>query len=174
MLKINFTDGSYIYFDPISVKIFNKNNKLIDFKINRDVDTTCSKFRNQVLQHHHKNTKFKDPRNIRILLGHACNFRCKYCQQKHTKKEVITEEQIKKLQDKIIDNLDLSILETVQYWGGEPLLYWPEIKKFYYFFKDVSPKTGTCIVTNGSLMNEEICDFICDDDNFSIILSTAL
>lgn len=171
MIKINFTDKTYIYFNPITVKFYNYNNELINFKINRDVDTTCSKFRNQVLQHHHKNTKFKDPRNIRILLGHACNFRCKYCQQKHAKKEYITEDQIKKLQNNILNNLDLSKLETVQYWGGEPLLYWEEIKKFYYFFKKYSPQTGTCIITNGSLMNQEICDFICSDDNFSIILS---
>ena len=171
MLKITFKDRSYIYFDPISVKFFDSNKQLIRFNIHRDVDTDCSKFRNQVLQHHHKNTKFKDPRNIRILLGHACNFRCKYCQQKHTKKELITDQQLEILETKISDNLDLNILETVQYWGGEPLLYWNEIKKLYYFFKEVSPKTGTCIVTNGSLMNEEICNLICSDDNFSIILS---
>lgn len=171
MLNLRFTNGTNLKFDPIHVKLYTENNEPLKFNLENNVKETCSKFVNQVLQHRHKNTQFKDPRNIRILLGHACNFRCKYCQQKHTAKELITDEEINNLQKLIIDNLDLSILETVQYWGGEPLLYWNEIKKFRSFFKKVAPRAGTCIITNGSLMNEDIYNEIKNDNNFSIILS---
>lgn len=172
MKQIKFTDNSIIYFDPIHVKFYNQNKEIIQFNINtKRIDDDCSKFQNQVvLMHRHKNTKFSDPRNIRILLGHACNFRCKYCQQHHSQKENITDKMINNLQEKIL-KLDLSRLDSVQYWGGEPLLYWDEIKKFHKFFKKINPNIGTCIVTNGSLMNHDICNYVLGDKNFAIILS---
>ena len=171
MKLITFTDKTQVYYDPMHVKFYDSNKIQINFKIGHAISDDCSKLQNQVIQHDHKiNRKFKDPRNIRILFGHACNFRCKYCQQNHTSYEHISKDKILKL-EKLIEKLDLSILDTVQYWGGEPLLYWDEIKEFHNFFNKINPKIKTCIVTNGSLMNEEIFRFIIEHPRFALILS---
>ena len=47
------------------------------------------------------------------------------------------------------------------WYGGEPLLAFKQIKQLYEMFKseEIPAIVSTSIVTNGSLLNEEICDF---------------
>ena len=81
--------------------------------------------------HHGVLTKSNKPVGLRILLGHACNYSCSYCMQKdigdpsERPLNVFTGQFVKQLKD----NLDLSNLERVELWGGEPFLYWKDMMK---------------------------------------------
>ena len=69
------------------------------------------------------------PEVIKILLGDACNFRCAYCRQKiHNRKEKINYDVLNNFIHLLLKYLDLSNLKKVEFWGGEPLLYWDEIQ----------------------------------------------
>ncbi len=102
-------------------------------------------------------------KRIYLMLGSACNFNCRYCIQsgefqgyRHETKQEINpdvyayihsiEEARKKKKDKL----------TIMYWGGEPLLYFDTIKKVIPRF----PNTEHAIVSNGSLLTQEIVDYI--------------
>lgn len=171
MNKIYFSDGSAVLFDPVRVKFFQENGFPLPVIGRSGVDTECSKVRNQILSHRHKNTRFRTPRSLRLVLGHSCNFRCKYCQQGHIPLEKITIEDINRFMLKIEQYLDVSQLEVVQFWGGEPLLYWSAIQHFIHKFRVVRPSVGFSIVTNGSLMTHGIADDILNADGFGVILS---
>lgn len=171
MYAINFKDGRSVLFDPIKVKLYNPDGSKIDVSAAVRVDPDCSKVRNQLNHHVHKNFRSKYPTNLRIVLGHACNFRCKYCSQAHTKKSDISEEKIQSFMDSIKQTIGFDNLKIVQFWGGEPLLYWDEIVKLMDALREVHPGVGFSLVTNGSLITDEIADHILNDHAFGFILS---
>lgn len=135
------------------------------------VDQDCSKATNQLSSHTHRNTRFNNPKNLRIVLGHACNFRCKYCSQQHAKKAEVTEENIVNFLRLCDEKLDYSQLRLIQFWGGEPLLYWDPIRRFIKEFKARRPEVGFSMVTNGSLITDEVVKDILDVEDFGFILS---
>lgn len=106
----------------------------------------------------------EDTSLIKIMLGYACNYTCDYCFQKHLKIEKRSKEEL----DNLIAVLKNSItVDTmVQFWGGEPLLYFEDIK---YIVQNTSLASFS-IVTNGSLFTDEIIDFFIKY-NFSIGIS---
>ena len=171
-------DGSItqLMFDPIRVKFCTVNSsdeeKPVDIQIPLlGIDQDCSKLRNQVSQHTHENTRFNNPRNLRIVLGHACNFRCKYCSQTHAEKSSVSPTDVFAFVNLCDRTLDYSQLKLIQFWGGEPLLYWPAIKLLMREFKARIPGVGFSMVTNGSLLTREITDDILAEEEFGFILS---
>lgn len=98
------------------------------------------------------NTEFEI---IFVMLGDACNFKCTYCMQ-GDHKLCVTQPV---LSDKFLNYLDKykSRKKTqLCFWGGEPLLYFPVIKKIINRYGDKF-QYGT--VSNGSLLTEKIVDF---------------
>jgi uncharacterized protein len=81
--------------------------------------------------HHGVLHKANNPVALRILLGHACNYSCSYCMQKDIGNpserplNVFTGQFVKQVKE----HLDLSRLERVELWGGEPFLYWKDMMK---------------------------------------------
>lgn len=73
--------------------------------------------------------KTEQPKTIKVILGHACNYSCSYCMQKdigdptERPKNIMTKELIKKMKA----HLDLSHVERIELWGGETFLYWNDI-----------------------------------------------
>ena len=58
----------------------------------------------------------KNPSRLKIYLGDACNFRCKYCrQQEHNKKLKFNKEKLNNFVDMLKDNLDLSNLRLIEW-----------------------------------------------------------
>lgn len=93
---------------------------------------------------------------IFIMLGNACNFQCTYCMQGEHKTCV----QQPILSDKLLSFLDNYQSEEKTYlcfWGGEPLLYFPAIKEIVERYKN---KFKYETVSNGSLLTQEIVDFL--------------
>lgn len=177
MLKVKFLDGDEWTYDPVKVKMWNADG--IPAEVPKSfvtADEDCSKGRNQVFHHltcpkKKSHVQMKAPKDIRIVMGHACNFRCKYCSQTHTKFSELTDADVDRLIDKMYRHLDLSQLKRIQCWGGEPLLYWNAMQRIVKRVREASPEAALSIVTNGSLMNREICDWFLADKHSSVILS---
>ena len=78
--------------------------------------------------------KSQSPSLIKIQLGLACNYSCHYCSQSIAKSEnsIKFSEQIEKA-ELFLKKFDHWFIEneigtTIEFWGGETLLYWPAIK----------------------------------------------
>lgn len=114
----------------------------------------------------------KSPEVIKILLGDACNFRCAYCRQStHNKKEKINYETLNTFVHLLLNNLDLSNLRKVEFWGGEPLLYWDEIQFLKNKFLNINKDCVLHLTTNGSLITKDICKELISGPNYMIKLS---
>ena len=103
----------------------------------------------------HKNNK---PTAIRILLGHACNYSCAYCMQKDIGNPDERPENIyAAMFVKNLEKLDLSNLERIELWGGEPFLYWNDMKRIM----PALDKKGRhfYISTNASALRQKHVDF---------------
>lgn len=137
-------------------------------------DELCSKVRNQLGKDcKHSTTRFRTPKNLRILLGNACNFRCSYCGQKHDPLKHISKGKLLEFLSILDRTISYEKLQLVQFWGGEPLLYWDAIK---FLIKEFDKRlvweyAGYSIVTNGLLMDDEKVKYISKMNNFGFILS---
>ena len=106
-----------------------------------------------------------------LMLGSACNFSCRHC---------IQTPQIDNFAVKLSDKCEEYLLflsglkpkgkrVRIQFWGGEPLLYFDFIKKFVEKFAG-SERFEYSFVTNGSLLTEEIVEF-CNEHGICVALS---
>lgn len=121
----------------------------------------------------------KKSKNIRVLkvqLGLSCNYSCDYCSQRFVAHAEETNKQDIESFLKKLDNLEFSEEQglKIEMWGGEPFVYWKtmepltaELKKR---FKDWKRQPQFSVITNGSLLTEEICDWLVDN-NFAVSIS---
>ena len=106
-----------------------------------------------------------------LMLGNKCNFSCRHCIQEPQNDNFNLE-----LSDKCKEYLMfLANLKPrgqklrIQFWGGEPLLYFDFIEQFVQQFKDYD-RFAYSIITNGSLLNAEMVEFFNEHD-VSVALS---
>jgi uncharacterized protein len=110
--------------------------------------------------------KSKAINHLKIQLGLSCNYTCDYCSQKFVERAPETS---KKDIDAFLEKL--SVLEfdesqglRVEFWGGEPLVYWKTLKPLAeailerFQSWDIKPRFS--IITNGSILSEEIIDWL--------------
>lgn len=79
------------------------------------------------------------PYHIRVFTGKDCNMRCSYCLQREHREEVQNKMPMNKLVSEILRVVDNAPISTVQLWGGEPLMYFDECKKYISTFKEIEP-----------------------------------
>lgn len=98
-------------------------------------------------------------RRIFITLGYQCNFNCMYCLQDEGFKKNTCVPHRPKLSNRLLRYLDNYKYEgtTIMFWGGEPLFYLPSIKAIVERYGD---KFRYSMVTNGSMLNHSILDFL--------------
>ena len=100
------------------------------------------------------------PKVLKIMLGTACNFRCKYCRQfEHSAIEDCnwSEAELEWFLRELQSTIKFDNLERVEYWGGEPLLYWNTIAKLIDALEFITKRPLLHhITTNGSLLTAEI------------------
>lgn len=106
-----------------------------------------------------KRTKSNSPAALRILMGHACNYSCTYCMQKDigNPDELPKRKNLDNWFADIQDKLDLSNLERVELWGGEPFLYWNDMVPLMQFFDRAG--LTFAISTNGSCLSSKHAEF---------------
>jgi uncharacterized protein len=99
-------------------------------------------------------------------LGLSCNYSCDYCSQKFVERP---KETSKKDIDAFLEKLDaLSFDEDaglkIEFWGGEPLVYWKTLKNLAEAIKDRfsgwKRPPEFSIITNGSILTDQIIDWL--------------
>lgn len=103
---------------------------------------------------------------LKIQMGLSCNYSCDYCSQKFVERPPETSKKdIDAFMEKL-DNLEFSeqLGLTVEFWGGEPLVYIKTLKPLAEAIRDrfshwVNPPKFT-IITNGSLLTQDTCAWL--------------
>lgn len=117
--------------------------------------------------------KVNNPGRLKIQLGLKCNYGCEYCSQSSfvADASITNDDDVDEFISKLDDRLDLSDCGTVEFWGGEPLLYWKKIKKLVPILKErCGDEVEFTMVTNGSLLTREKVDFF-KEHKFAITMS---
>ena len=98
--------------------------------------------------------------SVNIMLGTACNWRCSYCLQTDEKGFNVKHDPdvfVDKFRKYIIDNK--IEIKRIAYWGGEPCLYWDQVKTIDLQLQDLVQQPSR-FITNGSLINDEHIRFL--------------
>lgn len=111
-------------------------------------------------------------KSITLALTEQCNLRCQYCgyMTKYLDHSYHLKEMPKEIALKAIDflmkNSEESDVCNIGFYGGEPLLRLDLIKECIAYVKDKYPfrQPTYNITTNATLLNEEIADFLIEND----------
>jgi uncharacterized protein len=110
--------------------------------------------------------KSKAITTIKIQLGLSCNYSCDYCSQRFVERPPETSK--KDIED-FMKKLDILEFDEekglrIEFWGGEPLVYWKTLKPlaeaFAERFAHWKNRPSFGMVTNGSLLTKEICSWL--------------
>jgi len=127
-----------------------------------------------------KNTPLKKFRRVRVLkvqLGLSCNYGCTYCSQRFVPRADETSKKyvdsfIQKVRDQLEFDEELGL--KIEMWGGEPLVYWKTLRPLTAalkeMFKGWERQPRFSMITNGSLLTDEIAEWLYDND-FSVSIS---
>tara|TARA_Y100001963_G_C6761628_1_gene439777 strand:+ start:467 stop:1882 length:1416 start_codon:yes stop_codon:yes gene_type:complete len=111
----------------------------------------------------------RDLKRIKIQLGMKCNYSCEYCSQRFVPRnpdDSYTNQETEESEDQIrafisrFDDLDTNDRLHFELWGGEPFLYFEKMKLITKLLHDKYPKATYSVITNGSLINDEIIEFL--------------
>jgi uncharacterized protein len=103
---------------------------------------------------------------LKIQMGLSCNYSCDYCSQKFVERAPETSKKdidafLKKLEALHFDE-DVGL--KIEFWGGEPLVYWKTLKPMAEAiaekFDSWKMKPKFSIITNGSILTDEIIDWL--------------
>jgi len=120
--------------------------------------------------------KSKSIRTLKIQMGLKCNYSCAYCNQASQPHEVYGSiEDAQKFLEKLptwFDGGEDGKGEgvTVEFWGGEPFVYWKTLKTLAPAIREAYPKARFNIITNGSVLDDEKIDFL-DKLDFGVGIS---
>ena len=106
---------------------------------------------------------------IIIMLGFACNFNCKYCMQHEFKTDKMKVECNPEVIDFIKEQASINERININFFGGEPLLYFNTIKDIVLSLSKLD-NISYNLITNGSLLNEETVNFI-NEHNIPVCIS---
>ena len=127
------------------------------------------KFHGHKTQAFSKDAPLKKSKKIKILkiqLGLSCNYSCDYCSQKFVERPPETS---KKDIDDFINKLNVLEFDEkdglkIEFWGGEPLVYWKTLKPLTEALSDKfaswDKKPILSVITNGSLLTRDICSWL--------------
>lgn len=153
--KFETASGIQFYYDNVDNRLHETDGSLIQF--GQPVDWTD--YTQFAKDNYTSRKKHNKPVALRILLGHACNYSCSYCMQKDigNPNELPKREGLERFFQNITDNLDLTNLQRVELWGGEPFLYWNDMQEIMKFFD--KPAVTFVISTNGSALSPKHAEF---------------
>lgn len=143
------------YYDSLSSDLYDEDQKLVtyDIKENTDWSTHPSVFAVSATNPSRKDVV--GMKRLKIKLGLSCNYNCAYCIQGHL--DPIRPLPLSNFLSLIPDEAQP---DSIEFWGGEPLLYWETIKPLAQAFRDRYPEVNFYTATNGSLLTYEMNEFI--------------
>lgn len=114
---------------------------------------------------------------VRLSLGMKCNYCCKYCSENSNKDKIV---ESCKDYDKFVDNLHTFLSKygnieqysciSFSFWGGEPLVYFDEIKELAPRLTKKFKNCRLAFSTNGELLDFEKYKFI---DEYNVIVGIS-
>jgi uncharacterized protein len=113
---------------------------------------------------------------LKIQLGLSCNYSCDYCSQKFVERAPETS---KKDIDAFLEKLDVLEFDEdqglkIEFWGGEPFVYWKTFKPLAEAlidrFSGWKRKPAFSVITNGSILTDEMIDWLMRY-NFGVAIS---
>lgn len=114
---------------------------------------------------------------IALLLAQECNMRCVYCYGdggSYGGKGMMSEETALRAVDWLIVNSGSAEKLNISFFGGEPLLNFPVMKKTVPYARERAAQRNQqiafTITTNGSLISDEIISFL-KDENIEFLIS---
>ncbi len=114
-----------------------------------------------------------------LHMAHDCNLACRYCFAEEgtyhgQKRELMSEEVGRRALDFLIENSGNRVNLEVDFFGGEPLMNFPVVKKLVAYGREREKETGKnfrfTLTTNGMLLNDEVIDF-CNEEISNVVLS---
>lgn len=118
-------------------------------------------------------TNFFSPQisTVFLMMGNACNFNCKYCLQHPLVHKPLKSEVSQDLIDFLINMTNKNRYPVhLQFYGGEPLLYFPTMKEIVERLGEEKSKFSYSTITNGSLLDDEKVKWL-NENGFSVGLS---
>src|SRR5262245_56449132 len=120
---------------------------------------------------HNPGAKSRSPRTLKIQLGLKCNYACSYCNQS----DEIEAASVTSTADAgaFLASLDgwlAGAPSRIEFWGGEPFLYFAKLKRLVPELQRRFPAAELVIVSNGSLIDGEIIDFV---ERYDILLGIS-
>jgi len=102
-----------------------------------------------------------EPRALNLLVSQDCNLKCGYCYADHgtygSEMKSMNYDTAKKCIDKLLSK---DYDNFIAFFGGEPLLNFPLITKIDSYLNELELGVKYTAVTNGTIMNDTIKDFI--------------
>ena len=108
---------------------------------------------------------------LKIQLGLNCNYGCDYCNQKHVPHAGQTNaDDIAPFLAQLPTWLTPKDQFSIEFWGGEPLVYWKTLKPLAEDLRARYPQAQFSIITNGALLTAEKNEWL-DSLGFSVGIS---
>ena len=104
------------------------------------------------------------------MLGSECNMDCIYCIQKNNKNTIsrtVNKDVVEFIRFVAKNNFNQTL--EIRFFGGEPLLFWKQIKDITNNLLDIN-NIQFSIITNGKLLDKEKVEYL-NSNNFKIIIS---
>lgn len=153
LIKFELENNIPFLYDAEENSLYEENLEPISAKF---LDESYISFAKETYKTRKKSNKV---RALRILMGHACNYSCTYCMQKDigNPNELPRRNNLDQWFNNIKSNLDLTELNRIELWGGEPFLYWNDMVPLMQFFD----RDGItfAISTNGSCLRPKHAEF---------------
>lgn len=114
--------------------------------------------------------KTKDIKVLKIQLGLSCNYECTYCNQRFVPHaDETTKDDVEPFLATLPSWLEGEDFK-VEFWGGEPFVYWKTLKPLAEGIKALYPKAEFSVVTNGTILDLEKNQWL-EDLDFSVGVS---
>jgi uncharacterized protein len=115
-------------------------------------------------------------KRLKISLGLSCNYECSYCSQRFVERSVETNPHdvdafmvsLPNWFDGGDDGIGGGV--SVEFWGGEPFVYWKTLKPLAEKIKAKYPNIRFSVITNGSLLDSEKNAWL-DENEFTVSIS---
>jgi uncharacterized protein len=107
---------------------------------------------------------------LKISLGLSCNYECSYCNQRFVPHaDASNPDEVEPFISQLTDAL-IESPERIEFWGGEPLVYWKTLKPLAERLRSLYPDAQFSVITNGSLLDAQKNEWL-DRMGFSVGLS---
>lgn len=97
--------------------------------------------------------KTSDVKILKISMGLSCNYSCDYCSQRFIPRADETSAKDVPAFLESVEKYITSSPDRVEFWGGEPFVYWKTMKPLAEALRVKWPNARFSVITNGSLLS---------------------